>query len=138
MPHASRADRVRATCDSSCADPERSVTTIYKICERASWRLAEQTGTYRGSAADIRDGFIHFSTAAQLTGTMDKHFAGHRDLLLVAVDASGLGPTLKWEPSRGGELFPHLYSALPLTAVRWTKLVPDEVAGRRVLPELAP
>lgn len=114
------------------------MTTIYKICERASWRLAEQTGTYRGSAADIRDGFIHFSTAAQLTGTMDKHFAGHRDLLLVAVDASGLGPTLKWEPSRGGELFPHLYSALPLTAVRWTKLVPDEVAGRRVLPELAP
>jgi uncharacterized protein (DUF952 family) len=114
------------------------VTTIYKICERASWRLAEQTGTYRGSQADARDGFIHFSTAAQLAGTMAKHFSGQRELLLVAVDAGGLGASLKWEPSRGGELFPHLYAALPLTAVRWTKPVPDEVAGRRLLPELAP
>jgi uncharacterized protein (DUF952 family) len=114
------------------------VTTIYKICERASWRLAEQTGTYRGSQADARDGFIHFSTAAQLAGTMAKHFSGQRELLLVAVDAGGLGANLKWEPSRGGELFPHLYAALPLTAVRWTKPVPDEVAGRRLLPELAP
>ena len=114
------------------------MTTIYKICERASWRLAEQTGTYRGSQADARDGFIHFSTAAQLAGTMAKHFSGQRELLLVAVDADGLGANLKWEPSRGGELFPHLYAALPLTAVRWTKPVPDEVAGQRRLPELAP
>jgi uncharacterized protein (DUF952 family) len=117
---------------------ERSVTTIYKICERASWRLAEQTGTYRGSAADARDGFIHFSTAAQLAGTLTKHFAGRGDLLLVAVDAGALGEALKWEPSRGGELFPHLHAALPLAAVRWTKPVPDEVGGRRLLPELAP
>jgi uncharacterized protein (DUF952 family) len=117
---------------------QRSVTTIYKICERASWRLAEQTGTYYGSAADARDGFIHFSAAAQLAGTMAKHFAGQRELLLVAVDADALGAALKWEPSRGGELFPHLYAALPLTAVRWTKAVPDEVGGRRMLPELAP
>jgi uncharacterized protein (DUF952 family) len=114
------------------------VTTIYKICERASWRLAEQTATYRGSAADMRDGFIHFSTAAQLAGTMTKHFAGQRELVLVAVDAAALGPALKWEPSRGGELFPHLYAALPLSAVRWTKPLPDEVAGRRAVPELAP
>ena len=117
---------------------ERSVTTIYKICERASWRFAEQTGTYRGSAADARDGFIHFSTAAQLVGTLEKHFAGRSDLLLVAVNADALGEALKWEPSRGGELFPHLYAALPLAAVRWTKPVPDEVGGRRALPELAP
>jgi uncharacterized protein (DUF952 family) len=114
------------------------VTTIYKICERASWLLAEQTGTYRGSAADARDGFIHFSTAAQLAGTMAKHFVGQRELLLVAVDADALEAALKWEPSRGGELFPHFYAALPLTAVRWTKPLPDEIAGRRVLPELAP
>ena len=114
------------------------MTTIYKICERTSWRLAEQIGTYRGSAADARDGFIHFSTAAQLAGTLAKHFAGRRELLLVAVDAGALGEALKWEPSRGGELFPHLYAALPLTAVRWTKAVPDEVSGQRVLPELAP
>ena len=114
------------------------MTTIYKICERTSWRLAEQTGTYRGSAADARDGFIHFSTAAQLAGTLAKHFAGHRELLLVAIDAGALGEALKWEPSRGRELFPHLYAGLPLTAVRWTKPLPDEVSGRRVLPELEP
>jgi uncharacterized protein (DUF952 family) len=114
------------------------VTTIYKICERASWRLAEQSGIYRGSAADARDGFIHFSTAAQLAGTLAKHFAGHRELLLVAVEAGALGEALKWEPSRGGDLFPHLYAALPLTAVRWTKPVPDEVCGQRVMPEFAP
>jgi uncharacterized protein (DUF952 family) len=114
------------------------VTTIFKICERTSWRFAEQTGTYRGSAADARDGFIHFSTAAQLAGTLSKHFAGRRELLLVAVDPDALGSSLKWEPSRGGELFPHLYATLPLSAVRWTKPVPDEVSGRRVLPELAP
>jgi uncharacterized protein (DUF952 family) len=111
---------------------------IYKICERIAWRLAEQAGSYRGSAADARDGFIHFSTAGQLAGTMAKHFSGQRELLLVAVDADALGETLKWEPSRGGELFPHLYAALPLTAVRWTKLVPEEVSGQRALPELAP
>jgi len=69
---------------------------------------------------------------------MAKHFAGQCGLLLVAVDADALGGTLKWEPSRGGDLFPHLYAALPLSAVRWTKPLPDEVAGRRELPELAP
>jgi uncharacterized protein (DUF952 family) len=114
------------------------VTTIYKICERAAWRLAEQSGTYRGSEADARDGFIHFSTAAQLSGTMAKHFSGQRQLLLVAVDAEALGPALKWEPSRGGDLFPHLYGALSLSAVRWTKPLADEVAGQRAVPELAP
>jgi len=114
------------------------VTTIYKICERTTWRLAERTGTYRGSAADARDGFIHFSTATQLAGTMANHFAGQRELLLVAVDADALGSSLKWERSRGGELFPHLYAALPLSAVCWTKPVPDEVSGQRLLPELAP
>ena len=88
--------------------------------------------------ADARDGFIHFSTGAQLAETMAKHFAGQRELLLVAVDAEALGSALKWESSRGGALFPHLYTALPLTAVRWTKPLPDEVAGQRALPELAP
>jgi len=114
------------------------VTTIYKICERTAWRLAEQTGTFRGAAADLRDGFIHFSTATQLAGTLAKHFAGSRELLLVAVDADVLGVALKWEPSRGDELFPHLYAALPLTAVRWTKPVADEVCGQRAPPELTP
>ena len=114
------------------------VTTIYKICQRASWSMAEQTGVYAGSEADRRDGFIHFSTAEQLAGTAAKHFARQRDLLLVAVDADALGSALKWEPSRGGDLFPHLYAALPLAAVRWTRPLPEEVEGERALPELAP
>jgi uncharacterized protein (DUF952 family) len=114
------------------------VTTIYKVCDRAAWRAAEQGEMYRGSAADLRDGFIHFSTAAQLAGTLVKHFAQQRDLLLVAVDANMLGSTLKWEASRGGDQFPHLYGDLPLTAVRWTRPLPEEADGKRALPELAP
>jgi uncharacterized protein (DUF952 family) len=114
------------------------VPTIYKICEPAAWRAAAATGTYQGSAVDARDGFIHFSTAEQLAETAAKHFARQTDLMLIAVDADALGAALKWEPSRGGELFPHLYGALPVDAVRWTKLLPDEVEGRRALPELTP
>jgi uncharacterized protein (DUF952 family) len=113
------------------------MTTIYKICERALWEQAEAARVFAGSPADMRDGFIHFSTAAQVAGTAAKHFAGQSDLLLLAVDAEALSAALKWEPSRGGELFPHLYAALPLTAVRWKRPLADEVDGRRPLPELA-
>ena len=87
---------------------------IYKICTAAEWREAERAGAYRGSAVDRRDGFIHFSTAEQAAETAAKWFAGQRDLVLVAVDADALGDALKWEPSRGGALFPHLYGELPL------------------------
>jgi uncharacterized protein (DUF952 family) len=114
------------------------VTTIYKICEQAAWRAAEQTGFYRGSALDMRDGFIHFSAAAQVAETAARHFARQTDLMLVAVDGDALGPALKWEPSRGGDLFPHLYAALPLAAVRWAKPLENEVDGQRELPELDP
>ena len=113
------------------------MTTIYKICERKAWLAAKRHGEFRGSEADARDGFIHFSTAAQLAGTAAKHFAGASDLLLVAVDAGALGQALKWEPSRGGDLFPHLYGALPFKAVRWTRPLADEVSGRRAMPELS-
>jgi uncharacterized protein (DUF952 family) len=113
------------------------MTTIYKICEQKAWLAAEQHGEFRGSADDARDGFIHLSTAAQLDGTLAKHFAGATDLLLVAVDAGALGQALKWETSRGGDLFPHLYAALPFKAVRWTRPLGDEVSGRRPLPELS-
>jgi uncharacterized protein (DUF952 family) len=111
---------------------------IYKICERASWRVAEHDGLYRGSDVDRRDGFMHFSTAAQLGETAAKHFAGQTDLRLVAVDGDALGPALKWERSRGGDLFPHLYAALPMSAVRWARPLPDEVNGQRAMPELKP
>jgi uncharacterized protein (DUF952 family) len=114
------------------------VTTIYKICERVAWREAERAGVYHGSDVDRHDGFIHFSTAAQVAETAAKHFAGLRDLMLVAVDGDALGTSLKWEPSRGGDLFPHLYGALPLKAVLWAQPLPDEVDGRRALSGLEP
>ena len=114
------------------------MTTIYKICSAQLWREAQRAGRFRGAPLDLRDGFIHFSSAAQVAETAARHFSGAADQVLVAVDGASLGEALKWEPSRDGELFPHLYAALPLTAVRWTKPVPDEVGGRRVLPELTP
>ena len=89
---------------------------IYKIVPAALWREAERIGVFEGSPVDMRDGFIHFSTAAQLVDTAQKHFAGQRNLLLVAVDAGRL--ELRWEPSRGGQLFPHLYGVLPLSVVQ--------------------
>jgi uncharacterized protein (DUF952 family) len=114
------------------------VTIIYKICERTAWQEAERFGLYRGSAVDLRDGFIHFSTAAQLGETAAKHFAGQSDLMLVAIDGGALGAALKWEVSRGGAEFPHLYGTLPVTAVRWARPLPDEVGGRRDIAELDP
>jgi uncharacterized protein (DUF952 family) len=114
------------------------VTTIYKICERAAWQEAESAGFYGGSAVDGRDGFIHFSTAGQVGETAAKHFAGQTDLMLIAVDGSALGAALKWEPSRGGALFPHLYGVLPVAAVRWARPLPNEVGGQREIAELEP
>ena len=93
------------------------MTIIYKICPAPLWRAAEDAGVFRGSEVDRRDGFIHFSTTTQVVETAAKHFAGRGDLLLVHVDAAKLGDRLKWEPSRGGALFPHLYGDLDLAAV---------------------
>ncbi len=93
------------------------MTVIYKIVPAALWRDAESNGVFLGSERDSRDGFIHFSTAAQVAETAAKHFAGQSDLLLVHVDTAPLGDRLKWEPSRGGDLFPHLYGPLNLAAV---------------------
>jgi uncharacterized protein (DUF952 family) len=114
------------------------VGTIYKICDTASWHAAERDGVYRGALVDHDDGFIHFSTAAQVGETAARHFAGVSDLTLVAVDAGLLGAALAWEPSRGGELFPHLYGSLPIAAVLWAKPLPCGRDGRHVFPELAP
>jgi uncharacterized protein (DUF952 family) len=113
-------------------------TTIYKICPATLWREAERAGAFHGSPVDRRDGYIHFSTAGQVAETAAKHFAREHDLFLVAVEAAALGARLKWEPSRGGALFPHLYGPLSLSAVRRVdalRLGPD---GRHVLPELLP
>ena len=109
---------------------------IYKILPATLWAEAMSSGSFRGSPLDLADGFIHFSTAAQVRDTAAKHFAGIQDLVLVAVDADLLGTALEWEPSRGGALFPHLYGPLPLTAVRWVKPLPLGADGRHVFPEL--
>jgi uncharacterized protein (DUF952 family) len=113
-------------------------TTIYKICESALWREAERAGMLRGAPVDLRDGFIHFSTADQVRETAAKHFAGAADQMLVAVDAGAVESALKWEVSRGGGLFPHLYGALPLSAVLWARPLPLGSDRRHVFPELAP
>jgi uncharacterized protein (DUF952 family) len=96
-------------------------TTIYKICRPEEWAAAEREGAFHGSPDDRRDGFIHFSTATQVPGTVEKYFAGHPELVLIAIDADALGDALKWETSRGGALFPHLYGALSLAAVLWSR-----------------
>src|SRR3979411_2379540 len=95
----------------------RHVRRIYKICPASAWREAERQGVYRGSADDLRDGFIHFSSASQVAGAARKDVARQTGLFLIAVDADALGAALRWEPSRGGELFPHLYGELDLGEV---------------------
>ena len=112
------------------------MTLIYKICSEALWREAERVGVFAGAAIDLEDGYIHFSTAAQAPETAARYFARQGDLVLVAVDADALGDGLRWEPSRGGDLFPHLYGPLRLDAVRWVRPLPLGADGRHVFPEL--
>jgi len=109
---------------------------IYHMCRAEEWAAAIAAGRYRGSAQDLADGFIHFSTGAQIVESARKHRAGQDGLLLVAVDAARLGDRVKWEPSRGGALFPHLYGPLDpaeSASVRPLPLGPD---GLHVFPEL--
>lgn len=110
---------------------------IYKICPATEWREAERTGIYPGSAVDRRDGFIHFSTAEQVRETAARHFAGQSDLVLVSVDPVKLGADLKWEPSRGGVPFPHLYADLAVSTVLRIDPLPLDAGGRHVFPTLA-
>lgn len=109
---------------------------IYKICPASAWREAERQGVYRGSGDDARDGFIHFSTAAQVSETARKHFFGQTGLFLIEVDADMLGKALRWERSRHGELFPHLYGELDLGAVKRVLNVQARSDGSHDIPEL--
>ncbi|QKV19326.1 DUF952 domain-containing protein [Oricola thermophila] len=109
---------------------------IYKIATRAQWAQAERTGVFEGAPVDLADGYIHFSTASQVRETAAKHFAGQDDLLLAAIDTAKVGGDLKWEPSRGGALFPHLYAPLPLSAAIWVKDLPLGPDGTHAFPEL--
>jgi uncharacterized protein (DUF952 family) len=114
------------------------VPKIYKICSAAAWREAERTGVFRGSADDARDGFIHFSSAAQVAETARKHFSGRTDLLLIEVEADALGEALRWERSRNAELFPHLYSELDLSTVTAVREIQSRPDGYHDIPELKP
>jgi uncharacterized protein (DUF952 family) len=110
---------------------------IYKIVPETLWEEARQSGVFNGAAIDLADGFIHFSTAGQAKETAARHFAGQQALLLVAVDAAALGEKLVFEPSRGGALFPHLYSPLPTSAVLWEKPLTIGPDGTHMFPEMA-
>lgn len=104
-------------------------TLVYKICRGAEWQAAIAAGRYDGSPDDVRDGFIHLSTAEQLEGTLARHFHGIDDLVVIAFDAATLGTALRWEPSRGGALFPHLYGSLaPRDALSVTAPAPGSDA----------
>ncbi|WP_102959818.1 DUF952 domain-containing protein [Mangrovicella endophytica] len=107
---------------------------IYKIVSKAAWRDAEAAGVFTGAPVDLADGYIHFSTGAQVRETAERHFRGADDLLLVAVGTAALGSELKWEPSRGGALFPHLYGPLRLDAVRWVEDLPLGGDGHHQFP----
>lgn len=107
---------------------------IYKIADPADWGAALLSGTYTGSEHDRRDGFIHFSTADQTPGTLFRHFAEAARLVFAAVDAGALGSALKWEQSRGGEDFPHLYGDLPMSAVIEAHLLSRGADGEWTLP----
>lgn len=109
---------------------------IYHLARAAEWRAAKRSGTYDGTADDRRDGFLHFSTAEQVAESAARHRPGEADIVLLAVGAEGLGEALRWEPSRGGALFPHLYGALPLSSVIWAKPLPLGDDGRHRFPPL--
>ena len=107
---------------------------IYKITPRLDWETAKAAGSFEGATIDLQDGFIHFSSASQVAETAAKHFAGQTDLLLVAVDTESLGDDLKWEVSRGGALFPHLYAVLSMKSVVWAHPMPIGEDGTHRLP----
>ncbi|MEO8667049.1 MAG: DUF952 domain-containing protein [Bauldia sp.] len=111
------------------------MTTIYKICPEALWQLAEAEGVLHGLPIDRTDGYIHFSTGSQLAETLRLHFAGVGGLIVAAVDAEKLGWRLRFEPSRGGDLFPHLYDVLSMSAVLWVKPLALGKDGRHILPD---
>jgi uncharacterized protein (DUF952 family) len=109
---------------------------IFHMCRREEWDAVHASAVYAGSSQDVADGFIHLSTAEQIVESATKHRAGQSDLVLIAVDPDELGARLKWEPSRRGQLFPHVYGGLPVTAVRWVRDLPLGADGRHSFPPL--
>ncbi len=110
----------------TAGDGPRNTPLVFKIEDADAWRAAEAAGAYHGAALDHRDGFIHLSAGDQVRSTLQAHFAGRRNLVLIALDTARLGDGLKWERSRGGAPFPHLYGALPMTAVVGVQAIGDD------------
>lgn len=108
---------------------------VYKIVPKILWEETRETGVFQGAPIDLADGFIHFSTASQVRETAARYFAGVEDLLLIAIDSAALGDKLAFEPSRGGDLFPHLYASLERAAVVWERPLPIGPDGSHVFPE---
>ena len=108
---------------------------VYKVLRSSEWEVLQRNGTFAGSADDARDGFIHLSTAAQVPGTLAKHFAGERGLVVVAIPASALGDALRWELSRNEQRFPHLYAAMASAVITAVWHLTENVDGQSVLPD---
>jgi uncharacterized protein (DUF952 family) len=113
------------------------LSRIYKILPRADWTAAHEAGRFEGSSVDLQDGFIHFSTGAQAQETARRHFAGQADLVVLEVEADDLGEALRWEASRGGDLFPHLYGPLEARHVRYVIEAPLGEDGAPITGDLA-
>ena len=107
---------------------------IFKIVDKSAWAKAEAGGQFLGSPVDLTDGYMHFSAPSQLAETARRHFAGKKNLVLVAIGAESLGDNLKWEPSRGGDLFPHLYGPLSIEHVVWVKELLCDENGKHIFP----
>jgi uncharacterized protein (DUF952 family) len=108
---------------------------VFKIAAREAWAQACRLGTFGGSADDLRDGYIHLSALPQLRGTLARHFKGQTDLVLIKLDSGALGDALRWEPSRNGDIFPHLYAPLPTTAACAVRPLSIDEKGEPILPE---
>lgn len=110
------------------------MSTIYKIMSEAQWAKTKAAGEFAGAEIDLADGYIHFSTAQQVRETAAKHFANRSDLVLLSVNSDRLGDAIRWEPSRGGDLFPHLYSILSIDDVIMVDTMPLSEDGEHVFP----
>lgn len=110
---------------------------IYKILTADQWAALNAAGSTSGAPVDLADGFIHFSTGAQLAATAARHFGGQGDLVLAAIDPARLGAALRWEPARGGALFPHLYGPLRLADIAWARALPIGPDGAHRIPDEA-
>ena len=118
----------------SDASPDADRHVVYKILRPSEWAAFRQSTVFKGSPVDLVDGYIHLSTAAQTPETAAKHFGDEPEVILLSMEATSFGQALRWEPSRGGALFPHLYAELPISAVRRSWRIAKGADGRHAFP----